>query len=604
MPDLVAIQPMVQQVAEAISSALKIEVEITDANLFRIAATGAFKAKIMQPMEKEGYVYRRVLETGQPIVIENTGFHELCRPCEFYGNCGEKGEVSAPIIFEEKTIGVIGLLSFNERQKRLIFENKDSLLRFISKMAELIAGKLSETKILGQQALVTSQLKTVINFLRDGIIAVDKDGTVSHINRRAQKILGIAERDAVSLPLNQVISSPGVLQAVLSGQCHSTSKLTFLRGNQNIQIMYSVIPVNIGGSFEGAVITLNEMEELSKLINEISNLQHSASFDDILGKSKLIRKIKSDAQKVAKSESTVLIRGESGTGKEMFARALHQNSNRGQGPFVALNCAAIPENLLESEFFGYEEGAFTGAKKGGKLGKFDLANQGTIFLDEIGDMSLYLQAKLLRVLQEKKFERVGGVGEISVNVRIIAATNRDLEAMIAEGSFREDLYYRLNVIPLYIPALRERKEDIPLIAGHFLNYYNSLLNKTITMISAEALRVLIDYHWPGNIRELSNVLEYAVNMENNLVLGLESLPARIKEARPECLANCDSSGGNLNLRFLEKAAILCALTRTGPGPKAKERAAALLGISRASLYRKMKEYKIAEMSHYETEVSE
>lgn len=603
MSELMEIQPMVQQVAEAISAALKIEVEITDDQLVRVAATGVFKNKIMEKMEKEGFVYRQVLDTGNSFIIENPGYHELCRPCPLYQRCDEKGEVCSPIKFEEQTVGVIGLLSFNEEQKKLMIDNKDSLLVFINKMAELISGKILEAKVMRQQSLVTSQLRTVMNFLNDGIIAVDSNAIISHVNNRAEKILGFKAENTVKRPINEVISSQEILQDILSMECYSARKFTLRRGCKNIQFLYSIIPIVNSGSFEGAVITLTEMEEVSRLIYEISDQQRSTSFNDIIGDSKLIRRVKNDAFKVAKSESTVLIRGESGTGKELFARAIHQNSKRAKGPFIALNCAAIPENLLESELFGYDEGAFTGAKKGGKLGKFDLASGGTIFLDEIGDMSLYLQAKLLRVLQEKKFERVGGIAEISVNVRIIAATNRKLEQMIAEGSFREDLYYRLNVIPLHIPALRDRNEDISIIAKHFLNYYNSLLNKNLHMISVEAMNLLKSYSWPGNIRELSNVIEYAVNMENNRVLSADSLPARLKENQNRNRNTDKEVLLTLNLKELEKAAILQALNATGSDIKAKDAAARMLGISRASLYRKLKEYQIEGKSHYETVLS-
>lgn len=598
MSELLEIQPMVQQVAEAISAALKIEVEITDVNLVRIAATGIFKNRIMEKMEKEGFVYRKVLATGNSFIIENPGFHELCKPCPLHKNCNEKGEVCSPIKFEGQTIGVIGLLSFNEVQKKLLFENKDYLLFFIDKMAELIAGKVSETKVLRHEAIITSQLKMVMNFINEGILAIDNYGNVRHVNHNAEKLLGIDGENTIGLSLDKVISIPGILQQVLSGQCYSARKLTYKRINKNIQILYNIIPIINERKFEGAVITVNGVEKLSRLIYEISDQQRSTTFSDILGKSKLIQKVKNDALQVAKSESTVIIRGESGTGKEMFARAIHQNSMRSEGPFIALNCAAIPETLLESELFGYEDGAFTGAKKGGKLGKFDLANKGTIFLDEIGDMSLHLQVKLLRVLQEKVFSRVGGNEELTVNVRIIAATNRNLEKMIVEGSFREDLYYRLNVIPILIPTLKERAEDIPIITNHFLNYYNSLLHKTIQMVSMEAMNVMKNYHWQGNIRELSNVIEYAVNMENGKVLSVESLPARIKEFE----ANKETKS-ILNLHELEKNAILEALQIAGSGIRAKDNAAKILGISRASLYRKLKEYQIEEKSYYETEIS-
>jgi transcriptional regulator with PAS, ATPase and Fis domain len=278
--------------------------------------------------------------------------------------------------------------------------------------------------------------------------------------------------------------------------------------------------------------------------------------------------------------------GESGTGKEMFARAIHNDSSRRGKPFVAVNCAAIPEGLLESELFGYEEGSFTGAKKGGKIGKFEIANGGTIFLDEIGDMQLHMQTKLLRVLQDQTIERVGGQYEIPIDVRVIAATHKDLYKMMKEGEFRYDLFYRLNVIPLVIPPLRERKEDIPLIMKYVLQKCTSKLNKSIIGFSPEANDILLNYYWQGNIRELENTIEYAVNMENSGFISANNLPAKFKRNKD----NPSPSDGLTSVKNLEKEAILNALNAFGY--KNKAAAAKAIGMSRATFYRKLREYEI------------
>lgn len=307
------------------------------------------------------------------------------------------------------------------------------------------------------------------------------------------------------------------------------------------------------------------------------------SFDDIRGKSEAMLNLKNTARRIARSSSTILITGETGTGKEMLARAIHHQSERRDGPFVAINCAGIPDSLLESELFGYDQGAFTGARKGGKPGRFEIANGGTLFLDEIGDMPLCLQSKVLRVLQERAIERIGGTNLIPIDIRLIAATNKTIEDMVLEGSFRRDLYYRINVIPLGIPPLRERTGDIEELASFFLDKYRHIALSNLHGFSSEAMDLLKCYDWPGNIRELENAVEYAVNMETTNLIRRESLPI-LKMAR--------GSGGltlEARVRGFEKRTITEALDRYGWDLEGKTRAAKDLGIGIRTLYRKIKE---------------
>ena len=301
-----------------------------------------------------------------------------------------------------------------------------------------------------------------------------------------------------------------------------------------------------------------------------------------------MKAMKAMALHVAPSKATLLIQGESGTGKELLARAIHQSSKRKGHTFIAINCGAIPENLLESELFGYEEGSFTGARRGGKLGKFELAHNGTIFLDEIGDMPLHLQVKILRVLQERRIERVGGLRSIPLDVRIIAATHRDLDAMVKTGEFREDLYYRLNVIPLTIPPLRDRLEDVPILVKFYLDYYSTVTDRSVSGITKETIDIMTKYPWPGNVRELGNVVEYCVTMVAGGEITSETLPQRIKND-----PKLEAQNSSLNLKLIERETILKALVLMNrEGHKAD--AAKLLGISRATLYRKIKDYQIDE----------
>ncbi len=344
-------------------------------------------------------------------------------------------------------------------------------------------------------------------------------------------------------------------------------------------------------------ILIDKALELRNLKRENKSLKKELKtrygFENIVGSSKAMQEVFSLVEKVADTDSTVLITGESGTGKELIAHAIHYASDRKDGPFIPVNCAAIPEELLESELFGHEKGAFTHAIKT-RIGRFELANKGTIFLDEIGEMSPSLQVKLLRVLQERKFERVGGVKTISVDIRVVSATNQDLEIAVKEGRFREDLFYRLNVIPIHVPPLRERRSDIPLLAKHFLKKYCSGKKRCVEGITDEALDILTRYDWPGNVRELENIMERMVILANGKMITKDDLPYQILEkaggvpgqAIPSDL-EFPEDGLSLSqaVSELEKRLILKALERTGG---VKNRAAKLLKMNRTTLIEKMK----------------
>jgi len=324
-------------------------------------------------------------------------------------------------------------------------------------------------------------------------------------------------------------------------------------------------------------------------------IKEKYDFSKLIGYSECMRSVFSKIEKVAASDSTVVIYGESGTGKELVARAIHFNSDRKNRSLVAVNCGAIPEELLESELFGHEKGAFTGAIRQ-RVGRFELAQGGTIFLDEIGDMSPALQVKVLRVIQEKQFERIGSVKTINADVRIITATNQNLEQAVAEKRFREDLFYRINVIPIHLPALRERGVDISLLADHFLTKYNKLKRKNIQKIGPEAMEKLLHYPWPGNVRELQNLIEMLVVMKEHGVIGIEDLPARINNDvnRSELNVfkeefNQGEVDFNLAVANFEKNLLLLALERSGG---VKNRAAKLLNLNRTTLVEKLKRFQM------------
>jgi Nif-specific regulatory protein len=341
------------------------------------------------------------------------------------------------------------------------------------------------------------------------------------------------------------------------------------------------------------LITLKRALEFRDLKRENQNLRNQLKkkykFENIIGDSEKMHQIFETIEKVADTDSTILILGESGTGKELIAKAIHYNSYRREGPFIPVNCAAIPSELLESELFGHEKGAFTNAIRT-RIGRFELANGGTVFLDEIGDMSPNLQSKLLRVLQERQFERIGGVKTVKVDIRIIAATHEDLKVAVEQGKFRQDLYYRLNVIPIQVPPLRERKSDIPLLVHHFLNHFNRSKKRKIQGINNEALNRFLEYYWPGNVRELENIIERIVILTNNDSITVQDLPEKIQtlsrdEQAP--LFEIPEEGISLDnaLNEFEKKLILQALNKTG---WIKNKAAQLLNLNRTTLIEKIK----------------
>ena len=326
------------------------------------------------------------------------------------------------------------------------------------------------------------------------------------------------------------------------------------------------------------------------LQNTVSSLlasQDTASFENILGSSRAMEEVRKRAKQVASSNSTILITGESGTGKDLLARSIHQESVRREKPFVSVNCAAIPEMLLESELFGYEKGAFTGAARNGKLGKFQLADVGTLFLDEIGDMPIHLQVKLLSCLQSRQVDPIGAIRPVDVDVRIIAATNKDLEEMIRRKQFREDLYFRLNVIPIHIPPLRERPEDLELIIERVIDKFSRAMGKRIDGIEKDAMHILLSYRWPGNVREVENAIEYAINMEESGVIRAGSLPDKITGAK-HLRRDVGSRSLKGQLESVERDILLESLKRNGSSLEGKRRAAKELEISESTLYRRMR----------------
>jgi len=358
------------------------------------------------------------------------------------------------------------------------------------------------------------ELKTILNSVSEGILAVDKSGKITHANEVARQILHCDSCAVIGLAAETLLDAQHPILATLySGQSYKLKEVRITRAGQSIRYLTSGEPViNEKGQIIGAVATITDYCQVEAIVSKADKIRYLTTFDEIVFQSEKMRRLVTAARTVARSSSTVLLRGESGTGKELFASALHTASPRHQAPFIAVNCAAVPEALLESELFGYEEGAFTGAAHGGKKGLFEQANGGTLFLDEIGELPQQMQVKLLRALQAGTIRKVGGKSELRVDIRVIAATHRNLEEMVHKGIFREDLYYRLNVIPLTIPPLRERKEDVFLIAQQLIRKICAKLNKSEIRLARQSAELLMKQSWPGNVRQLENTLERVINL--------------------------------------------------------------------------------------------
>ncbi|WP_088226128.1 sigma 54-interacting transcriptional regulator [Desulfosporosinus sp. FKB] len=589
MVELIDVKDYAQQIAEAIATVVKIDIEIADKKLIRIAGTGRYHKGVGQSMDRQGYVYREVLRTGHQFVIETPGIHPLCGPCMARGNCSEKYEVVSPINVDGKAVGAIGMICFTEVQAKLIAENQHSYLIFLTKMAETIALKLKEQEFLAGLVSANHYLNSIIDCLDEGLLTTDLDGTILHFNQAAQGLFS-ANLLHPSSRLDSLFPPQIVAEILTVGKSAEdvVEREVYIESKKNRQhMLLRALPMEGEDGVKSLAVILRPFDEISRIVHRLSSREIGYSIQDILGESACMCQIREQARVVAESKSTVIIRGESGTGKEMLARSIHNLSPRHQGMFMAINCTAIPENLLESELFGYEDGAFTGARKGGKIGKIELANKGTVFLDEIGDMPLYLQAKILRVLQERKIERIGGITASPVDVRIIAATHRNLEEMMAKGEFREDLYYRINVIPMHIKPLRERKEDLPILIKHFIQVYNQQLNKNVHDLSEGFRQRLQGYAFPGNVRELQNIIEYAMNLAEDSRLTEDHLPVRMKQAELR-----EENQDRFNLERIERETILRCYRMTEGGARGKEKAAKALGIGLATLYRKLARYNI------------
>lgn len=580
---LMQIQPTIQRFARMLASVLQLEVEIVDENLCRVAGTGAYGKFLGRQLSGNSRLLRHVLETKTEKVVTQSRFDPLCEGCDSKENCREKAFLGTPVILQDRCVGVISLIAVTHEQQEHISDNLREFSDYVRHISTIFVSKLLEDQGPGDN--ISKIFATMIDNMDQGVLVVDDENRVQFVNQTALKTLGVVQNNIVGKPIRfrpltfESNFTHGHMQHIVSWDDKSELIIGQLHNIQGRQLFLMAF-------------------HQSHTSFSVANAPDEPHIEQLVGECRVMRQLKRLISRIAPSPSSVMVVGESGTGKEVVARAIHKLSGRRNKPFIAINCAAIPEQLLESELFGYVKGAFTGASANGKTGLIQAANTGTLFLDEIGDMPLMLQAKLLRAIEAREILPIGASSPIQVDIRIISATNQNLAQFIAEGKFREDLFYRLNVIPITLPPLRERQEDIELLVHYFLHLHTRRLGSVYPGIAPDVVEILRKHRWPGNLCELSNLMEYLVNvvpsgevidstlLPPNLLNNGTTEQSDVTEVNEAHLA-LDDAGGTA-LEEMEKQMIREALSRHN----SKKQVADELGIGIATLYRKIKKYEL------------
>ena len=580
---LMQIQPTIQRFARMLASVLQLEVEIVDENLCRVAGTGAYGKFLGRQSSGNSRLLRHVLETKTEKVVTQSRFDPLCEGCDSKENCREKAFLGTPVILQDRCVGVISLIAVTHEQQEHISDNLREFSDYVRHISTIFVSKLLEDQGPGDN--ISKIFATMIDNMDQGVLVVDADNRVQFVNQTALKTLGVVQSNIIGKPVRfrpltfESNFTHGHMQHIVSWDDKSELIIGQLHNIQGRQLFLMAF-------------------HQSHTSFSVANAPDEPHIEQLVGECRVMRQLKRLISRIAPSPSSVMVVGESGTGKEVVARAIHKLSGRRNKPFIAINCAAIPEQLLESELFGYVKGAFTGASANGKTGLIQAANTGTLFLDEIGDMPLMLQAKLLRAIEAREILPIGASCPIQVDIRIISATNQNLAQFIAEGKFREDLFYRLNVIPITLPPLRERQEDIELLVHYFLHLHTRRLGSVYPGIAPDVVEILRKHRWPGNLRELSNLMEYLVNVvPSGEVIDSTLLPPNLLNNGTteqsdvtevsEAHLSLDDAGGT-SLEEMEKQMIREALSRHN----SKKEVADELGIGIATLYRKIKKYEL------------
>lgn len=534
----------------------------------------------MDPFIKEGLVVSKELfgKTAISLCIEQNRTVEVKGSAHTDKIFKDWSCTASPVRNEKgELVGIMSLSSLSKHYPRYA-------KGIISSLAHAVEKEVNLKNALNRVELSKKYIEVVGEGNEDGILLLDKDAHVVYINSSGADILRVDKKNAIGKDVSEIVDfTPVILQVFKTHKGYVDKE--FIIDSPSRGILHFIKTATVirdkDGNFAGVVDTFREISRVRKFVTSYIGAEARFTFDDIIGKNKKLKEAIRIATIAAKSNSSILISGETGTGKEMFAQAIHFESKRSKGPFVALNCGAVPRDLAESELFGYEPGSFTDADKRGRPGKFELADHGTIFLDEIGELPLAIQTKLLRILEDRVITRIGGTRSLKIDVRVIAATNKNLKELMERGEFRKDLYYRLNVIQLSIPPLRERREDIPLLIEHFVKKFNTILHKNVKKVDESFITPLMQYDFPGNVRELENIIERAMNIAEGDILKGEYLPESVTASKAENISQMDTMKKKLIEKILLETHHNISLT------------ANKLHVSRPTLYKLLKKYNIS-----------
>lgn len=566
MTQLESVRSGIEHFVSAAAEAFRVEAAIFNQQSSLFYCTPTYLKKKGNTVH---YAFIQDVIVNGSVLVTEPGKMPACIGCRFNEHCPSTMEILCCIHSGTDVAGVISFTSFTKEGQKRISENTEVYLNAITKLSSLIGEYLQQFSEGSAAADTEKLIESLMSLCEQPLLLTDPNGVVLRYNSLADKVLKFCNVSSTSL---RQIFSEDMARRITSGNDLFEKKAS--------------IGENTAKVTTRSIYSQNHLHSiLVRLSNEFyENLPESGAFERLIGSSRAFVHIQNLIKRVADSPTPILITGETGTGKELVARSFHEQSRRNKYPFVAINCSSIPENLFESELFGYEEGSFTGAKKGGKMGRIEMAQGGTLFLDELGEMPLSVQPKLLRVLQEYELERVGSTKKIHLDIRIVAATNRDLREMIKEGKFREDLFYRISVINVKLPPLRDRKEDIIPISLNYLERLKTKMTTPLRTISHEAEQAFLNHSWPGNIRELQNVVEYAANLCDSDTLTLADLPEHMRglEECPDTEKQKETP-----LPDSQEKQILDLLSAYGHTLESKKKIAADLGISLRTLYRKL-----------------
>lgn len=570
MTNLEVIRPFIERFITTVSNSLRLEMAIFDGSCQLFYCTPTYSKKKGRSVHTPSL--QEVIANGS-ILINTPGEMASCIGCRFRDHCPSTIEILCCIHAGTEVAGVLAFTSFTKEGQKRITENNTIYLNAITEMANLFGSQLESITSGQGPANLDASILPVMELCDQPVLLTDAHGVILQYNQLAEDLLKVCELTSASL---WQIFPNSVVKRIMEGNDLFEKSVTI--GGMATKI--STRAIKTSGQITGFYIRISDqLRALSK---------DTSYFEGIIGTSPAISEVQRMIRRIADSPTPVLITGETGTGKELIARAIHEQSRRSKYPFVAINCSSIPDNLFESELFGYEEGSFTGAKKGGKIGKIEMAQGGTLFLDEIGEMPLFAQPKLLRILQEYELERVGSNKKIHLDIRVIAATNRDLGEMVTEKTFRGDLYYRINVINLKLPPLRTRRDDIIPISENYIKKLKLKMDTSLSSISPEARQLLLDYEWPGNVRQLQNVIEYAANLCETDVLMPGDLPETMHGERISSLPPVSPFPASQDSRDQE---LLELFDKYGYTLEGKKRIADELHISLRTLYRRISRLK-------------